>query len=431
MQPESTRGESSPADPPGFARAAGRGFSWMTLSLLIGKGLILVAQLVLAWFLTREEFGVLAVVAAAAACVKIFHDGGVPQLIVQRGAEEFERLQGAVFWIGIAVSVAAGAILAAAAPSIADFYGDARLTSLLRVLALTLPLGAPASTLRAKLQIDLRFRAISMLSVGKFLIRSVGMIVLAWLGFGLMCFVLPLLAMAVFEVIFTFLATRAAPWLRSPQLAIWPELLRVSGWIIFGTVAKAFARNGDYFVLGRMLPKAVLGPYFFAYMLTTQITGLIALNLKHVLFPVMAKIVGQPDRQANAILRSIRVLVLVAAPASMLIALSFGPVESLIWGGKWAPAIPLVRMFGLVAPILLLNDVTHAALLAGAQFRRSALLCFAEAIWFVTSAWLAATLAGDNITLVAAWIFGMQVLFALVVNGWVLRSFGISLADYV
>ena len=173
---------------------------------------------------------------------------------------------------------------------------------------------------------------------------------------------------------------------------------------------KLVARNGDYFVLGRMLLKAVVGPYFFAYLVTTQVTGLIALNLRHVLFPVMTRMVDHPARQAQAINRSIRLLTLVATPASMLVALAIGPLEQLIYRGEWAAAVPLVKIFALVAPILMLTDVSHAALLAKGRFRTSGLLTLAEAIWFTGSAWFAATMEGPDITRVALWIFGLQII---------------------
>ena len=116
MQPHSNEAELSEPSPQQFGRDAGSGFSWMTLSLLLGKVLIFLAQVVLARVLTKEEFGVLAIVAAVAACIKIFHDGGVPQVIVQRGSDEFERLQGAAFWICLSISLFAGVVLGFTVP---------------------------------------------------------------------------------------------------------------------------------------------------------------------------------------------------------------------------------------------------------------------------------------------------------------------------
>jgi len=431
MQTNPQDAESSEPGRQRFGRAAGRGFSWMSLSLLLGKVFIFSAQIVLGWILTHEEFGVLMIVAGVAACIQIFHDGGVPQVIVQRGSDAFERLQGAAFWICLGVSLFAGVVLGAVAPVIAEYYDDERLVSLLRVLAITLPLAAPAAMLRAKLQIDLRFRTISFMAVGKFAVRSIGMIVLAWLGYGVMCFVIPLVFVAVFEFVFTFLATRATPWMHPPRFAHWPALVRDSYWVVCAAVFKGLARNGDYLVLGRMLPIALVGPYFFAYLWTTQITGLLALNLRHVLFPVMTKMVGDPARQASAIVRTIRLLILVAAPASMLIVVTIRPLESLIWHGKWVVAVPLMQIFALVSPILIFTDISHAALTALGRFRLSACLTLAEAIWLLASAWFAAVVAGNNIIGVAIWIIGLRIAYTLVVNALVLGTFGITVRQYL
>jgi len=418
--------EPTSVDKINLARVTGRGFSWMSSSLILGKIVIFFAQIVLGWIFTKEEFGVLAMVAAITGCITIFHNSGIPQVLVRLGNSEYQRLQGAAFWIGLSVSLLSGIALAAAAPAIARFYDDDRLVALLWVLAATLPLGAPASLLRAKLQIDLRFQAISMMALGKFVIRGVGMIVLAWLGYGVMCFVLPLLVVALWEFSFTYLATKETPWLRAPALRHWPIILRDAYWIVLAAVFKGVARNGDYLVLGRMLPKAIVGPYYLAYLLTTQITGLIALNLRLVMFPIMTKLAEEPARQANAIVRTIRMLILVAAPASMLIAVIIEPFQSLVLPARWADAVPLMQIFAVVSPFLIFTDISHAAITSRGRFRLSALLTFCEAIWFLGSSWFAVTVAGTNITQVAIWIFGLQIAYVFVVNTLILRSLGIA-----
>ena len=422
---------SVPSDPippqaKSLGRATSRGISWMSFSLVVGKVCIFLAQVVLGWILTKEDFGVFAIAAIVIAFIKIFHDGGVSQVLVQRGDAEFDRLQGAMFWLAMSISTVAGLLLAAAAPWIAVIYKDDRLVPMMLVMAATLPLGAPANVLRARLQLQLRFRAISMISAARFVIRSTGMILLALWGFGVMSFVLPLLVVAVFEDVANYLATRSKPWQHPVLFREWPALLRDSNWVIIATLFKGLARNGDYLVLGLMLPKALLGLYYFGYQLTVQITFLFALNLRHVLFPVLTKVANQPARQASAIVRTIRMLMLVATPASMLIAVIIKPLEELVWHQKWIESVPLMQIFAIVSPILILTDVVHAALTSRGRFRLSAELTLLEGIWLMGSAWLAVTLAGEaNLTAIAVWIFGLQVAYALVVSGWLLRSFEI------
>ena len=415
-----------------LGRAASRGFSWMSLSLAVGKVCIFLAQIVLGWILTHEEFGLFAIAATVIALIKIFQDGGVPLVLVQRGEAEFDRLQGAMFWLTMSISTAAGIVLALTSPWIAEIYGDRRLMPMLWVLAATLPLGAPGNMLRARLQLDLRFRAIATISTVQFAVRSLGMIVLALRGFGAMSFVLPLIAVAIVSDVMTYWYTRSKPWHYPVLFQEWPALLRDSNWVVLATMFKGLARSGDSLVLGLLLPQALLGIYYFGYQLTIQSTILVALNLRHVLFPVMTKLAGQPARQTSAIVRSIRMLMLTVAPISILLAVTIRPLEEFIWHHKWADSVPLMQILATVSPILIITDVLHAALTSRGRFRFSAMLTLMEGLWLMGSAWLAVQLAGTSSAAgLAVWIFGLQFAYALVVNGCLSKSFGVSPGSYL
>ncbi len=409
-----------------LGKTAGKGFSWITFSLVLGKVLIFIAQIVLGWILTEEDFGVLAIVASFIAFIRIFQDGGLSQVLVQRGSARFQDLQGIGFWLVATVSIVAGIVMALLAPGISWIYGDERLTPLLWVLASTLPLGAPATFMRARLQIDLQFRVISMIVAIRFLIRSVGMIVLALLGFGTMSFVLPLVFVAIYDNLATYKYTRAKPWSATIAWGEWRSLVADSSWVVATAVFRGLARNGDYLVLGLLIPTNLVGLYFFGYQLTIQFTWLIALNLRHVFFPILSQLADQPARQAAAISRTLRMLMLVMAPTNMLFAVTIAPLEELIWHQKWAAAVPLMQIFAVVSPILIFSDIVSAALASRGQYRLGGLLVFLEGAWLLFSAWLAVMIAGtENITLIASWIFALQVAFLLTESALILNTFTI------
>ena len=415
-----------------LGKATGRGFSWLTLSLLIGKACIFLAQAVLGWILTDVDFAVFAIATTVIGFIKVFHDGGVPQVLVQRGEEEFNRLQGAAFWMGMAISSTAGLVLAAISPLIARTYNDERLIPVLLVLAISLPLGAPANLLRGRLQLDLRFRTISMISAGRFLVRSLGMILLAWLGFGVMSFVLPLLVVAVFENSTTYLATRSKPWFSPALLKEWPALVRDAYWVVFATICRGLARYGGYLVLGLLIAQDLLGQYFFGFQLTIQITYLVALNLRHVLFPVMTKLADQPERQSRAVLRTIRVLMLVAAPTSMLFASLVEPLELFVWHGKWASAVPVMQVFAILSPLMIISDIIQSALNSQGRFRLAGYLTFLEGCWLMISSWIAVRLGGEeNIASIALWSAALQVGYILLIGDIVLRQFKIRASEFI
>lgn len=413
----------------GLGRAVGRGFSWLTFSLLIGKVFGAIAQLLLGRWISDEQFRDFAIVASFAALVKVFQDGGVPQLLIQRGKGEFERLLGPAFWLSLTIGVVGGIALAAGAPLIAGIYGTPKLAEYLWIVAVTLPLGAPATVLRAKLRVDLRFKAIAVIAVFWFMLRQFSAIGFAAWGWGVMGLVLPLLLVTLFEWAAAYYATRIKPWREAPHVREWRGLFGNSMWVVAASVSRGLARNGDYLVLGRLAPAAIVGKYFFGYQITTQIVELLATNLQHVLFPALSRLASEPERQSRAIVRTIRMLVFVAAPVSLGLAVTVRPVveilDETIWNHKWSSAIPLMQIFAVAAPVRMFSDLLTASFSSRGEFRRSALLTFVEGVWLMLFSAIAYYSVGDSLTKLAAIVAVTQVVFSVGASSVLLREFGI------
>ena len=418
-----------------LGRAVGHGFSWLSFSLFAGRAFGVVAQLILGRLLSDEDFGEFAIVVSVASLVRVFLDGGVPQVLIQRGDSEFRRLAGPGFWLSALFGFTAGCGLAAASPLLARFYDDPHLTPLLLIVAASLPLGAPSAMMRAALRVDLRFKALALIALGWFAVRHFGSVGLALVGFGAMSLVLPLLFNVLFEWAAAYWATRMKPWRAPLGIAEWPGLLRDSVWVVTAACCRGLTRTGDYLVLGAMTPKSVVGKYYFGYLITTQIVEMLAANLQQVMFPVMSRLTAEPQRQSRAILRTTRMLVLVAAPVSLALAIGIEPMitflDSWLWKGKWSAAIPLMQILAVAAPVRMFSDVVNAALASRGRFRASAGLTLVEGLWLMASAFLSVVLFGENLAGIAAVIAISQVLFSILANMLMLRGFGIAGKEFL
>lgn len=410
--------------------AVGRGFSWMTLSIVAGKLLGAVTQLLLGRWISDEQFGDIAIMLSIATVAKVFQDGGVPQVLVQRGAPAFERSMGAAFWLSMTLAGVAGLVLAAFAPVIAAVYQAPALTGLLWVVAVSFPLGGISTFLRAKLRVDLRFRTIAYVAIFWFLIRHSSTIGLAWSGFGTMSVAIPLVIVAIYEAFADYYATRIKPWRLPFGFEQWPDLIGSSIWVGAAAVGRGLARMGDYLMLGILLPDAVLGRYFFGYQFTAQVLELLATNLQHVLFPALSRVADQPERQARAIVRSIRMLVFIAAPVSVCLAVVVGPLvrilDEIVWNHKWSSTIGLMQVFAVTAPMRMFTDLLTAALSSQGKFRASAIVYFWEGAWLVASAAVAVAIYRDNLTGLALVVSIAQVVFSIGASIRLLGNFGIN-----
>ena len=82
---------------PSYGKTASRGVIWTSLANGLGRFTAFIAQWVLGYLLSDEDFGVYAIAISASSLVLAFQNAGFPRVLVQRGAE-FERL-GRPIWI--------------------------------------------------------------------------------------------------------------------------------------------------------------------------------------------------------------------------------------------------------------------------------------------------------------------------------------------
>lgn len=411
-----------------LGKEAGRGFSWLSLSLVVGRAFSFVAQLILGYLLVDKDFGIFAVAMSVASFIQCLRDGGVQKVLVHNGEANYRRLHGPAFWIGFWFSTTAMLVLATVAPWVARFYEEPELTKLLWVIAAAIPLGMPAKILTAKLQIDLRFKTIAKISVTSMFLRHFSVILFAYFDFKAMSFVLPLLLVAVFEGTASFLATRSTPWKSGHQLGLWPELLSNSLWETINSFLRGFANNGDYLVLGALIKKAPLGQYFFGYQLTVQMHTMLVMGFNQVLFPILTRLKDEPQRMAQALVRSLRAFVLVSCALSIPIAVGIAPLETLVWKGKWEAAVPLMQIFALLVPLRGTSGIIHSAVSSRGQFRLATFITAIQGTVLMLSAGMSYYFFGASITKIALGVSAAQVVLSNVLAMTVLSSFGVRLS---
>lgn len=422
-------GAPSPQEPavqPALGRRVRAGFGWMTGATAASKVLSLLAQIALGRLLLQDEFGVFAVALSISWFAQTFRDGGVRQILIQRGIEGYKEFVGPIFWISLAFNSGVALLMAAAAPLAVVAYDDDRLLNLLLVMALAMPLHTPGSILQARLWSEMRYGAVGAVVLVASVVRFGGMVLLAWLGFGAMSFAIPMVAVALANWLVAQMFVWDFPWMRPAHLRRWPTILHQAKWVMLGALGTAMQTSGDYFVLGLIFSKSVVGVYYFAYQLTAQIYLMLAMNFQQVLFPAFARLRNEPDRQRQAVLRALRVLVLAASLTSFALAVVIGPLEQLLWEGKWAAAVPAVQILALFFPIRILTGVVNALLMGQGRFRYWSMLSTILGAGVLLAALACRPLADDAAEI--ALVIGVYLAVGSLTLTWLaLRAIGVGL----
>lgn len=383
-----------------LGRKVSHGMSWMVVATIVGKVLSFGSAWVLGILLSEDDYAVYGIAMGLAALAQVLHDGGMRQILIQKGAHRYTKLSGPVFWFSGVFNGGAGLVLGLAAWPLAWVYGESELGPVLLATAISIVLTTPLGVYRAKMAVDLKFRRLAELNTWSAAVRYILMIVFAALGFGALSFTLPLIFRAIFEAVFGFWVTGDKPWTRPPRRRLWPELFGKSKWLIFGTFAMSTLRQGDYLVLGwlkiaKLVAMGAVGQYVFAYQIAVQINVLVAVNLQTVLFPALSRLANEPRRHAQAILRATRVMMLVGSAFGLGLACVFEPLQTLLWLHKWEGAVQAVVWMAAFFPMRLLTSVLNSAQMSKGRFKEWFWLTLVQGAGMMAAAAIAGALWDD------------------------------------
>jgi hypothetical protein len=152
-------------------------------------------------------------------------------------------------------------------------------------------------------------------------------------------------------------------------------------------------------VLPAVVSKSVQGVYYFGYQLSKQIVVLVLLNLQAVLLPALSRVAHDPERHRAAILRALRLLMMLAAPISFGLVSVVDPLVRTLWtNGVWNTAIPVVQVLAAVMALNIMAEVPRTVLMSAGRFRLWSGIVIADMLGLMAAAvvggWLTTDAAG-------------------------------------
>jgi len=345
------------------------------------KCVTVIGQVLLAWLLLPNDFGLVALAYSVTTFIVILQASGVLEILIQR-QKEFSKLASPAFWLSLVIGTAVSLLTVAAAPLAAKIYGQPELHGLLLVLAAATFLSNLESVPIAKLQTEMRFRPLSLLGIFQGAATTGLSVALAWAGFGAYSFVIPLpIVSAIRLVVLWSLARPPVTW--HWGFDQWPSLLGASGLLVGAAFFFGVYTQGAYVILGLLHSAAVVGIFHFAYHLSLQVQTLLALNLSQVLLPSFAKLQDDLPRQTAALIRATKLLMLLAAPAALLVAALADPLINLVFHERWQQAIPVLQLLSIGTALNLTSIVTMNLLKAQGRYGFHMRVTFWRAVGFL------------------------------------------------
>ncbi|MFT3896973.1 MAG: lipopolysaccharide biosynthesis protein [Thermomonas sp.] len=354
---------------------------WSALEIASRYGVQFVVTIVLARLLHPADFGMVAMLLVFTLFAALMVDGGFGIALVQKQVPT-ENDETTAFLTSLAAGIALALALWLAAPAIAGFYSQPELTRLMRLLVLTLPMGAIAAVPNAVLTLRLDFRTRAAAEFIASLCSGVLAVALAWRGFGVWSLVWQSVAGAAMRALLLWMFSGWRPRGRF-DMSAFRGLFRFGGYMLLANALNTVSVRLQSLLIGRVLDARSLGFYSLAQDTQQAPAQFMGGLLNRVGLPVFSTVADQPAKLAGAMRLSLRLAIFVFAPCMAGIALVAKPLIIVLYGAKWAPAAPVLSVLALAAMFWPLHVLNLAAI--GAR-GRSDLVFRLEIAKFLVSA---------------------------------------------
>ncbi|MEX1369325.1 MAG: oligosaccharide flippase family protein [Nannocystaceae bacterium] len=303
----------APEDAPSLARRqALHGTAWTLLGYGGTQVLRLGSNLVLAYLLFPEAFGIMALVNVFLVGMEMFSDFGVWRSCIQNPRGNDPQFLGTAFTIQAVRGVAIWGCTCLLAWPYARFYGEPVLVPYLAIVGINSALRGFESTRVYTLNRELAVRPLTLLELGARGVQAVVMLGWAWLRPEVWALVAGGVAYGVVRLIGSHVALGGPRARFAWEPGARRELLRFGKWILGSSIVVFLTANADRLILGKFLTTERLGIYSIAFGYSSMVVALVTKLADTVLFPLLARAQAQP-RQMMQLFLEARRLVLWAA----------------------------------------------------------------------------------------------------------------------
>lgn len=342
-----------------------KGVFWVLLEKFGIQMAHFVVTLVLARLLTPNDYGTVALLSVFIAISNVLVDAGFGNALVQK-KDASQTDFNTVFYISVMTAAILYAVLFFAAPAVSRFYSIPDLTPMLRLLAVTVIFhsinGVQSAELNRKMLFKLSFR-ISWVRVGVSYVTGVS---LAYAGFGPWALVWSSIAGGTAGTVARQLVIRWRPTLTFSWASA--RTLFSFGWkMTVGLIVSKLYDSLYAAVVGKCFTKADLAFVHKGNHVASVPMGAVDQTISRVAFPALAKMQGDAERMRGAMRRMIRSSTYLVFPLMAVIAVLADPVVYILFGAKWLPAAPYLRIACFTCATKPFNSVNVRAIVASGR----------------------------------------------------------------
>jgi len=323
------------------------GVKWTTIATATktGSGLLKIA--ILARFLDKSDFGLMAIVLFVMGFAELFLDMGLSTAILHK--QNITREQyGSLYWANFLFSLCLFAALWALAIPIANFYDEPELRTIVPIMASAIILSACGRQFRTIAEKHLEFRFIALVTIAGSILALAVATVLAVRGYGVYALVFGALTqhLVTHGTFFFRGITKIGLMIRLKVDEVKP-FFRIGLYHVGGQIINYFNRDLDILIVGKLFGSEILGGYSLAKELVFRPIKVVNPILTRVASPLLAKMQHNKEELRKNYLKLVNTVATINIPIFLLTIVAAPLIVRILYGPEFLDIVTLVRILSV------------------------------------------------------------------------------------
>ncbi len=318
------------------------GLAWKFGERIIAQGISFIISTILARILMPEMYGTISLVLIFINLANVFITNGLGEALIRKKDADDTDFS-TVFYCSLLVSIILYGVLFVSAQWIADFYDNAELVLVLRVLSLQIPLSSVKTIQNAYVSKHLLFKKFFFSTLGGTIVSGIIGIIMALNGAGVWALVEQYLVNSIVDMTVLFFTV---PW--RPKRIFDKNAARFAfsyGWkLVAASFINQLYSEIRSIIIGKKYTTSDLAYYqkgdHFPSLVITNINS----SISTVLFPAMATVNDDIERLKNMTRRSMKLTSYIIFPMLAGLIAVADPLIRLLLTEKWMLCIPFLRL---------------------------------------------------------------------------------------
>lgn len=318
-------------------------FMWRLAERFGAQIVQLIVSIVLARLLAPEAYGTVTLVIVITNIFQVFVDSGLANALIQKkNADDLDF--SSVFYFNVIWCLILYGFIYFSSPFIANFYNNPELTSITRVLGLTIIISGLKNVQQAYVTRTLQFKKFFFSTLIGIIISAIIGIIMAVLGFGVWSLVVQKVLNILIDTIILWLTVQWRP-IKMFSFSRLKELITFGWKLLLSSLLDTVYTNLRSMIIGKIYNEESLAYYNQG----NQLPNILAININSaidsVLFPVMSKEQNNIQIIKSMTRRAIKMSTYIMTPIMIGLLFTADNVIKIIFTDSWLQCVPYLRIF--------------------------------------------------------------------------------------